>query len=177
MGESAWVDMGAALKTLFWAQMGSGSAYTTLKLRQALVTMLWNASDYDKWASEELLPTMLIEGRFVRPRAREHGQQEAPPLFSNPARHIENEYLYTIFAIVQGEREEAERDCKILIKRIVNTVLTAKTLAVTDTSGESVVNMTLGGNPPIGVGIARKPSDNLQWYGIGAVGLNIVTKT
>lgn len=175
MSEAIWNDIDDALVTFFTTQLGLGSANTTLKVRYVAALIGMDVSDWDGWSTDGLLPAIIVQGQNTRPQPGEHGTA-----FSSP-RSIGKEYPYLVCVVAEGERRNAERNAKILVRRVERAMLVAKTLTTAgnqpllDAGGEQVQSMRL--ENVTGVRTFRKPDTQGEWYGVGAVALTVRTQT
>lgn len=167
MSECAWIDTDDALVTLYAAQMGPASAYSTLKTKQTLATILIDNQQWEQWETANLLPTLTVEGRFVRLESGAHG---------GGTWHLNKEYRYRIGVVVAGTESTAVRNAKILLKRIEQATTLTKTVLVLDTSGEQVQRFKIDGVAGIDLFRKRNGEEN-AFYAVGVMDLRVTSTT
>lgn len=161
--ECLWTALDCGLKCHFIEQLGPDSEYLTLNVQHVATVAFREMSDWERWALENDLPAIAIQGRLVSSDPEEHGAAHVP---------LGKRYAYLAAGIVEGEMEEALRDAKILCRRIEKALsIKRPAFAQVKVDGESVHYIEVTSAE---VTLARK-RDSLadSWFGIGMVGFRI----
>lgn len=162
MSESALVDADAYLVEQFTAAMGSGSSYTTLKAQGVYARALRDVAQWEAWAKVNTIPVIIIESHDVRYSPGPHG--------SDGVVRTKTEIAYVVISLVQGAETDAERDAKIMLKRMIKTLLGLR-VNVTATDGEIIEGLCR----PVAANVVLypRPATNGKYFAYSAVGFTL----
>lgn len=130
--ESLWNDIDAKLKSELLAYMGSGSSFSTLRLKSVEVATY---TDPQRWNNKDA-PFAVITGQTETPESVEHQDLYTP--------NQEIRYRYGIMTIVNGDQETATRDAKIMdarVRRFILNQIVSLPRMPADTLGNNVVGV------------------------------------
>jgi hypothetical protein len=166
VGESLWVDLDAwQVARLENALVGFGTLnIQTVRANAVRDPQDWNNPDY--WS----FPAILVYNDAERRQVGDHGD-------GSP--HYKKTYPYFWIAIVTGDRDTAQRDAKLLAKRL-ETAARAITNAVSDLpaddSGENLRDVTLGNT--LYATWRRQNSQDVAdaWWGVASLEITFKTR-
>lgn len=162
MGECFWVDADAELVEYLTGALGETSGYGTLQVRKVISVAFRDQADWEKWALDQDLPAVIVQGRLLTSAANEH-----------LGVRLGKTYPYIAGAIVEGTLEEAHRDAKILARRI-EQALQAKRIIVSVPDDGEIAHDLIPTDAAVTVSRKRSSHDD-SWFGWGVVGFRIRT--
>jgi len=167
MSDCLWNDIDAWLVSNLVTQMGSGSAYETLKLATIQDEIL---TDPQSWSNVDM-PVVFVEGRTGRPVEAEHGG------IGTPNQTIR--YRYVLLSVVKGEdKSTAKIDAKTMDYRLRQFLLLATNSlrGLANTTGNERVNrIEFGENQVNSFPIAR--AVNANYYGTATYAIDVFVRS
>lgn len=174
MGEALWADLDQWQIDHLFALLGPDGSYNTLVCPLVIATIV---RDYREWNNPDVwqFPAIIVAGARVTRPVSGLGIGGGLPHYRKP-------YTYSWLAVVEGDSFTAERDAKILEKRletagrqlVANGWGEAATIPLApDSSGERLSQIVVGES-----NIARFPrvsnTDNDAWYGVVAMDIDFI---
>ena len=174
MGEALWADLDQWQVTNLLGWLGEGGLYGTLVAQMVVAAIV---RDYHEWENPDVwkFPAIIVAGaRVIRP-ASGIG-------IGGPLPRFRKTYSYSWLAVVEGDSFTAERDAKILEKRLETAARqlvangwgeSATIPLARDGSGEGLTQILVGES-----NIARFPraseAENDAWFGVASIDIDLI---
>lgn len=174
MGESLWADLDAWMLAAL-AVLGDAATYPTLTAQKLTATII---RDYREWDNPDVwkFPAVIVgSSRTTRPAAG--------TLFGDGEPHYRKTILFSWLAVVEGDSFTANRDAKIMEKRLETIArllvrdgwgANAGIPITPDTSGERLTNIAIGQS---NIALFPRGSDAEldAKYGVASLDLDVIT--